>query len=286
MILVIGATGTVGRELVRLLASRGTPLRALVRTPLRAEKITYTGVEVVFGDLSRLETLEPAFDGAEKVFLLTPSHPGQVDLEANAIAKAKQAGVKYIVKLSTLGAREDSPIAMSRWHRQAERLVEQSEMVCSFLRPQHFMQNIMTFASGIREQGTLRAPMKSGRMSLVDARDVAAVAATLLTKPRPDNKIIRITGPERLSFQDLADILFDALGKVIRYEDVSEEAWQAEWRQAGHDDWLIDDQIEIFRQFRDLQSPMVNDTVERITGRKPRTFADFVRDHAFSFRED
>ena len=286
MILVIGATGTVGRELVRLLASRGTPLRALVRTPLRAEKITYTGVEVVFGDLSRPETLEPAFDGAEKVFLLTPSHPQQVDLEANAIAKAKQAGVKYIVKLSTLGAREDSPIAMSRWHRQAERLVEQSEMVCSFLRPQHFMQNIMTFASGIREQGTLRAPMKSGRMSLVDARDVAAVAAILLTKPRPDNKIIRITGPERLSFQDLADILFDALGKVIRYEDVSEEAWQAEWRQAGHDDWLIDDQIEIFRQFRDLQSPMVNDTVERITGRTPRTFADFVRDHAFSFRED
>ncbi|HEX7343813.1 MAG TPA: SDR family oxidoreductase [bacterium] len=286
MILVIGATGTVGRELVRLLASWGTPLRALVRTAERAKKIASAGIEVVIGDLSLPESLEPAFEGVARLFLLTPSHPRQVDLEANAIAKAKQAGVKYIVKLSTLGAKEDSPISMSRWHRQAERLVEKSEIAYSLLRSQHFMQNILTFAPSIRKQAMLRAPMETGRMSLVDARDVAAVAATLLTKPRLDEKILRITGSERLSFQDLADKLSDALGKIIRYEDISEEAFRAEWRQAGHEDWLIDDQIEIFRRFRDLQSPLVNDTGERITGRKPKTFADFARDYASSFKQN
>ena len=280
MILIIGATGTVGRELVKLLATRGIPLRVLARDPARAKAIVLPGVEIAVGDLATPETLAPAFTGIAKLFLLTPSSPKQVMLEFKAIEKAKQAGVKHVVKISTLGAKEDSPISMCRWHRQAEIMVEKSGIEHTFLRPQHYMQNFLAFAPIIRAEGILRAPMETGRMGLVDARDVALVAAEMLTQPHPNERILRITGGEQLSFQNLAEHLSRAVGKSIVYKDIGEDVCRAELKNSGFEDWLIEDQIQIYRMFNGLLTPLVNDTVERVTGKKPRSFLQFALDYA------
>jgi len=283
MILIIGATGTVGRELVRLLATRGIPLRALTRDPARAEAIAYPGVEIVIGDLAAPETLAPALAGIGKLFLLTPSSPEQAQFETQVIELARQTSINYIIKLSSLGASEASPIAMSRWHRRIEKIIETSGIAWTFLRPQNFMQNLLGSSVSIRSQGVLKAPMGKGRMSLVDARDVAAAAAAVLTQPGHEGKIYRLTGSQALSFGDIAAAFSEILGRPIRYEDVTEDQIRLELEQAGFPPWLIDDQIAIYRHFRGVKNPLINTTLEQLTGRQPRTLKEFIRDYRAEF---
>ena len=283
MILVIGATGTVGRELAKVLATRGIPVRALTRDPARAGAIALPGVEIATGDLAAPKTLAPALAGIGKLFLLTPSSPEQVQFETQVLEMARQASINYIIKLSSLGASEASPIAMSRWHRQIEKAIETSGIAWTFLRPQNFMQNLLGGSGSIQSQSILKAPMGVGRMSLVDARDVAAAAAAVLTQSGHEGKIYRLTGSQALSFDEIAAALSEILGRQIRYEDVTEDQARLELQQVGSPPWLIDDQIAIYRHFRNVQNPLMNRTIEQLTGRQPRTLKEFIRDYRAEF---
>ncbi|RJP82414.1 MAG: SDR family oxidoreductase [Candidatus Zixiibacteriota bacterium] len=284
-ILLTGATGTVGRELVRLLLERGVPVRVLVRRPRLAAAALGPKVEIHYGDLSQPATLPGAVEGAVKVFLLTPSSPEQVTLETNLVAAAVKAGtVRHLVKLSSLGAAEDSRVAMSRWHWQVEKRIEETGLPFTFLRPHNFMQNLLDFAPEIRAQRVFRAPMKSGKMSMVDARDVAAVAAVALTQGGHEGKVHRITGPERLSFAEAAERISQAIRRQVTYQNITEEAAREDMARAGWPQWLIEDQLELYRFFSAGRSMLLTDTVARVTGQPAIPFARFAKDYRVYFK--
>jgi uncharacterized protein YbjT (DUF2867 family) len=284
VILVLGATGKVGQEVVRQLAAAGVPVRALVRDPARASHIRLPGVEIAVGDLGQPETLDRALTGVDRLFLLSPPHPDQVELQGNGIDAARRAGTRHIVKVSVAGG-PDSGTQIGRWHWTTEKQIEASGVVFTFLRPNFYMQQMLIFAPSIAATGSFSLPMGTGEVSLVDARDVAAVAVCALTEEGHDRKIYDLTGPEALSFDAIADELSRATGKRISYVHVPPEYARKQLFGSGMPRWLVDDMLILCASFRDGYGAGVSSTVRDVTHQPPRTFGQFARDYAQVFRE-
>src|SRR5690606_26904549 len=194
MIVVTGATGTIGSELVRLLAERGEQVRALSRRPQNADiSVPATWIQV---DLADRGALPEALAGAEKLFLLTDNGEDMVRLQKNAIRAAAKAGVEHIVKLSALGATDRSKSVIGLWHYNIERELRESGITWTMLRPHHFMQNLLDQRRAIAEEGVVRSPSQEGRIPFIDARDIAAVAAEVLTRSGHEGAIHTLTGSE------------------------------------------------------------------------------------------
>ncbi|HZE89355.1 MAG TPA: SDR family oxidoreductase [Verrucomicrobiae bacterium] len=285
MILVTGATGNTGMEVVRQVTARGGRVRALVRSPEKAVTVTGGGgIETAAGDLAHPETLARALAGIEKVFLLSTGDPRQVELQGNLVVAAKKSGVKHIVKMSALGAALNSPSALARWHAQTENQIEKSGMAFTHLRPHFFMQNVLMFAPTIAKDGSMYAPMRDGRIGLVDTRDIAAVAAVALTGPGHEGKAYDITGPEALSFADLAAKVGAATGRSVKYVDVPPAAAKQAMLGMGMKEWMADNMIAIYGGFAEGHAAAVTDIVPRVTGRPGRTFDQFVKEYAHAFK--
>lgn len=203
-ILITGATGNIGADVVRLLSARGVPMRALIRNRAKAKSIELPNVEIMEGDMDKPRTLEPAMAGVDRVFLVSSPDPRQAELQANVIDAAKQAGVRHIVKLSAMGAALDGLSVFQKWHAETEQYLAQSGVPFTLLQPNSFMQNALTFADTIAKEGKFYGSMKDGKASFVDLRDVAAVAASTLADPGHEGKTYVITGPEAFSFSDMA----------------------------------------------------------------------------------
>jgi uncharacterized protein YbjT (DUF2867 family) len=187
-------------------------------------------VEVVVIDYDKPESLAAAFKDADKLFLLTHDSPKSAKHASNLVAEAKESGIRHIVKLSALGADMESVVASLRLHRQAEKIIEESGIPYTFLRPGEFMQNFVNFDSQtIKEQGAFYLPaVGDPKVSFVDVRDIAAVAVKALTDDdgnddKHKGKVYTITGPEALSYYQAAEILSNATGKKISYVNVSKE---------------------------------------------------------------
>jgi uncharacterized protein YbjT (DUF2867 family) len=284
VILVTGATGKVGQEVVRQLATAGVPARALVRDPTRASSIRIPGIEIVVGDLARPETLPPAFAGVERVFLLTPAAPDQVELQSNALEAARRAGALRIVKLSVAGG-PDSGTQIGRWHWATEKQIEASGLGFTFLRPTLYMQQMISYAPSIAATGAFSAPMGAGEIAVVDTRDVASVAVTVLTEDDHDRRIYDLTGPEALSYDRMADAISDAIGKKVVYAHVPPEYTRKQMLADGLPRWLADDMLVLAASFRDGYGATVTATVAEVTKHPPRSFRQFARDYAHVFRE-
>ncbi len=282
-ILVTGATGRIGREVVRLLSERDAPVRVFVRTREAAASLERLGVDTAVGDFENPETLEPALDGVRHLFLLTPADPGMVDHQGQAVEAAKRAGVAYIVKISTLGADPASPVSLGRWHAHAEQHIEGSGIAYTHLRPHYFMQNTLSFAPSIAAENRFFAPMRDGRIGLVDCRDVAAVAAHLLTASEHENRVYEITGGAALSFADLAAHIGEAVGRSVTYVDVPPSEAEKAMLAAGVPGWLAEALIGLYGIFSANHASTLTRVVEDLTGKAPRTFADFAREHADVF---
>lgn len=284
-ILVTGATGNIGSILVEKLATANVPARALVRSHGKAEGIEKLGLEAVIGDLDKPETLQPALEGIEKVFLLSSPDPRQAELQSNLIQAAKSAGVSHIVKLSAIGVGgELDSITLGRLHRETEKEIESSGINYTHLRPNGFMQNAFTFAGMIKSQGTFYAPLGDAKVSYVDARDVASVAFTALTEDGHEGKAYEITGPESLSYDDVARELSLALGREVKYVNVPIAAARGAMLGMGMSEWLANALVELFNHYRDGKAARVTDTVREVTGREPITFSQFARDNAETFK--
>jgi uncharacterized protein YbjT (DUF2867 family) len=282
MILVIGATGTVGRQLVaELLADGGMGVRALSRTPERAG--LPGGVELVAGDLGRPETLSAALAGVERVFLLSggPEGPGH---DANLIRAAKQAGVAHVVTLSVLGAGHGADDPITRWHLAGERAVVDSGIPWTILRPGAFMSNALMWAASITAQDAVYAPFTQAKTAAIDPADIAAVAARALTEPGHENKIYPLTGPDLLSAADQVETLADALGRPLRLVDVPPEAAKGGMVEAGMPAELADAVIASMAQAGTDHAMAVLPTVEELTGRPARSFAEWTTVHLEAFR--
>jgi uncharacterized protein YbjT (DUF2867 family) len=284
VILVTGATGKVGQEVVRQLAAAGVPVRALVRDPLRASHIRLPGVQIAVGDLSKPETVDAAMDGVERVFLLSSPDPDQVNLQSNAIDSARRMGARHVVKVSVAGG-PDAGTQIGRWHWTTETQLKDSGLEFTILRPASYMQQLILFAPQIAATSSFQLPMGTGAVAVVDTRDVAAVAVRSLTEPGHQQRIYDLTGPEALTFEEMADELSHAAGKKITYVHVPPEFARKQLLQLGLPRWLVEDMIVLSASFREGYGAEVSTAVRDVTHHAPRSFSEFARDYAAVFRE-
>jgi uncharacterized protein YbjT (DUF2867 family) len=285
MMLVIGATGQTGGEVARSLAGAKIPTRALVRDPAKASALKTAGVEVVQGDLDDARTLDQAMGGIERVFIATSPDLRMAAVQIAAVNAAKRAGAKHAVKISSIGAAVDSPFLLGRLNYEAEEALKKSGMAWTVLRSNFFMQNFLRFAPSIAGEGTIYAPTGTGRGSQVDARDVAAVAVGVLTKPGHAGETYVVTGPEAVSYQDCAERIGLAIGRSVRHADVPAETARQGLLAGRVPEWYVDDLIALMSTvYAKGFAAEVTDVVKTVAGKAPRTFYQFAQDHAELFR--
>jgi uncharacterized protein YbjT (DUF2867 family) len=285
MILITGATGTVGRgvvgELQRLGAAR---VRALVRDAARASFIRDAGFETVEGDFDKPETLGAALEGVETALLLTPPSPHTVEYQSAFVEASKRAAVRRVVKLSSIGADSSAPEGFVKWHGQTEELLKSSGLGWTILRPNFFMQNLLGQARTIATQGAIYQVGGDARASLIDARDIASVAARTLADEGHEGKTYTLTGPEAVSYADAAARLSDATGKGVSYVAITPEQFREGALAQGLPEWLVSALERLNELFASGEAAGVTDDVRRVGGREPTTFDEFARDHARVFK--
>lgn len=275
LILVTGGTGQMGREVMRSLEAR-CRLRALVHSDVSDAEIArrYPQVERVQCDLLDAATLGPAFAGVDRVFLLTPSVPEQVRLEENALDAALAAGVQRIVYLSATDVAME--IELSAAHREIERRLADSGVSHTVVRPEYLLSNLLGELDELAS-GRLVAPSGDGRCPFVDPRDVGAVAAAVLLAPEPLPGPVAVTGPESLSWAQLAGRLQAALGRPVQHIDPDPANWVRGVVSAGMSPWLAHALAEYFEALRGHPLEASDDT-RRVIGRSPRSVEDFTDD--------
>lgn len=279
MILVTGATGTVGSELARQLIDAGRPLRIFVRNPAKAAEFAGRA-EIAVGDLSLPETLPAALDGVDELFLVTYEKAHDIAV----LAAAKKAGVRHIVKLST-GEATEARVRIGKWAREREILIERSGIAWTFLRPDMFMSNSLEWwAPSIKAQGAVYFPGGKGKAAPVAPADIAAVAARVLTTPGHDGCAYDITGPQQLSIEEMVQTIGRVLGKPIQYTNIPPLAagfWMA---RSGMSLQMVAAVLEVIGTMRRGEMSPLSDTVQQITGRSPITYEAWCRAHIESFR--
>lgn len=284
-VLVAGATGNIGGEVVRELLQKHIPVRALVRDRTKASHLAAQGIELAIGDLSQPETLDAAMQGTDAAFLVLPNLPNQVELECGFIDAAKRAGVRHLVKLSVMGAGE-LPSTLQRWHGQIEQHLEQSGMAWTQLRPNMFMQNIRWFTQTIAQAGVIYNTIGDTPISHVDARDVAAVAAICLAEPGHEQQRYVLTGPEAITFAEIAEQFSQILDRPIAAVQIPAADLKAARLAGGEPEWYLDAELELFDCWQKGAGSTVTDCVQTLTGRPANAYANFVRDYAQAHRQD
>jgi uncharacterized protein YbjT (DUF2867 family) len=284
MILVVGATGTNGREVVTRLAAAGRRVRALVRSPAKFADLRLPNVEVVPGDLDDPASLDAALNGVDRAFIVTAVDQRAVQWCRSFFAAARRAGAPHVVKFSGLGAAESAAAAILRQHGETDQALKDSGLPHTILRPNSFYQNMLWSAGTIKDHGAFYLPMRDARQGLVDVRDIAAVAAAVLTSQGHEGRTYDITGPEALSYHDVAAQLSKVLGRPIRYVDVPPAAAEESMLKAGMPAWNAAAVAELYGAFAAGQFADTTDVVAKVTGRPPLSFEQFARDHAALFR--
>lgn len=284
-ILITGATGTVSGALLDALSDTDVDLRALVRDESKAEGIESRGVEVRVADLDTPESLPAAFEGVHDLWLLNGNDPRAPENSMNAVWAARQAGVERVVRLSGVGAAHDAPTRSLRLHALADAELEDSSLRWTILRPHFFMQNLLGSADGIAEQGAFYLNIGEGRLGMVDVRDVAEVAAKVLTDEpdRHHGKAYTLTGPEAVSFAQVAAHLHEATGNDVSYVAVPDDAARQAMLDAGLSEWLAAMLVEYGQAHATGWGDFTTNDVEEVLGRPPPRFADFARDHDAAF---
>ena len=276
MICVTGAGGTLSSEIIRQLEEKA-PFRAAYFSARAAENARTRGIDAVVIDYNQPKTLRAAFQGCDTLFLLGPNALNQTELELNAVEAAKAAGVQHIVKQSVMGAAEEA-YSLANIHRPVEKAIEGSGLAWTFLRPNSFMQNTVTFmAQTIRTEGAFYSASGQARISHVDVRDIAAVAVTALRAPGHEGRIYTLTGPEALTFDDVADALSKGLDCVIRHISLPPADLKAAMLAEGMPEAIADRMLDLERYFREDRASGITDDVRQVTGRAPRRFAEYVR---------
>jgi uncharacterized protein YbjT (DUF2867 family) len=289
-ILVSGASGSVGSEVVRqLFSSTDVNIKAAARSVEKIKNLESDRVKAISIDYNKPESLKDALKNVDRLFLLTPDVPNADELASNLVNEAKRTGVRYIVKQSVMGADEDANVGTMRLHRKAERIIEESGIPYTFLRPNEFMQNFINFhGHSIKNNNAFYLPLEDARVSVVDVRDIAAVAVKALTENgdnnKYDNKKYLVTGPEALSYHQMADLLSNTTGKKISYVNISDEEARAAMKEMGMDEWLISTISELSNYFKKGHASQVSSAVEEVTGKKPVSFSQFANDYAEVFR--
>jgi uncharacterized protein YbjT (DUF2867 family) len=276
MILVTGATGNVGSAAVGLLAGRH-PVRALVRDRSR---VPHRNVEIVTGDFDRPDTLDAAMGGIDTVLLVSPAVPAQ---EIAVIDSAVRQGVSHIVKV-TSKASADSPVDRRRGQAQIEAHLETTGLAYTLLRSNAYMQNLLALAPMIRQTGGFVMSAGDGQVGMIDARDVAAVAAAVAAAPKEHaGQTYWLTGPSLISYADVARELSAALGHEIGYRRISPAEHRTAMIAAGVPEAVAISNAQAFGLIAEGDAAWLSDDVKSITGTPPRPLRSFITDHITAF---
>lgn len=280
-VLVIGATGSVGSELVTQLVRRGEKVRAATREPAAARS-PHSAVEFVEFDFERAQTFAAALDGVDRVFLI--ARPGDDHADRVAfplIDEMKRAGVRHVVNLSAMGVETRDDFAL----RKVEGYLEDSGVGFTHLRPNFFMQ---VFSSGpllldIRSTGAIHIPAADAKLSYIDVRDIAAVAAATLTEEGHTGRAYPLTGGQALDHHEIARAISGASGRTVQYVPISEEAARSALASAGLSSERTERLIGFYRLVRQGFCAPISSDVQTVLRRPPISFAQFAKDHASSW---
>lgn len=277
MILVTGATGNIGPNVVRSLLASGIAVRA----GIHVQPLDMDGIETCTIDFDMPETLPSALEGVDSLFLLS----SEVAHEEAMVAAAREAGIARIVYVSSFRADADA-FLVGQLHRRIELQIEASGMQWTFLRPNYLMQNFLwLMADDIRKDDAFYDSIGDAQVSCFDARDVGPAVATVLTEPGHVGKAYDLSGPEAISYHDAAAILSDTLGRSIRYVQVDDEEYRGRLKAKGIPPHYVDFLVDVNRVAREggTNDHVVTTAFQEITGSPPNSFARFCRDHAGHF---
>ncbi|HWZ98940.1 MAG TPA: SDR family oxidoreductase [Candidatus Dormibacteraeota bacterium] len=281
MILVTGATGTVGREVVAQLLAAGAKVRAMTRNPAKAK--LDSRVELVKGDFEDPASLSAAVKAVERVFSLTTG-PQTGQHEKNLAQAGKSAGVRHIVKLSAMGGDGETKNDIRKWHDEGEQAFRDSGIPLTVLYPGAFMSNALHWRETIRAAGKVFSNYGDGKLPPVHPRDIAAVAVRALTTAGHEGKSYPLTGPEALTVAEQVKILAGTIGKPVEYVPVTDDAARAGMQRAGLPAELVNALIPFAAFVRSGKAAQVFPTIQQVTGRQPFSFSDWSRENAAAFQ--
>jgi NAD(P)H dehydrogenase (quinone) len=268
-IAVTGATGQLGRLVVRHLADLGAPMRLLVRDPARAPQVA--GAEVVAADYERPETLRAGLEGVRTVFLVSAHEAAdRMDLHRSVVAALAEAGIERVVYTSFLGAAPQASFTFAREHAHTERAIREAGMQLTSLRDGLYGE----YAPLLAQDGVIRGPAGDGRVAWVAREDIARVAAHVLTTDGHEGQIYDVTGPEAVTLTETAAILSEVSGRPVRYEEETVE--QARASRAYAEDWEIDGWVGTYVAIATGEVGVTSHTVELLTGRRPWTLRELL----------
>ena len=284
-IVVTGATGTVGISILPFLLQKDVAVKAITRSA-HYLNMTDPKLTVVEADIARPETLQDTLQQADALFL-TGGLLEMDTIQKGVIDAAQTQGVPFIVKLSAMGAASDSPVKMFQRHYTVEEYLKASGMAYCLLQPNSFTQNLFMYAPSIKEQGTIHAALGEGKVSYIDVRDIARVAAAVLLS-EPDkhrNQTCVLTGPEAQSMQQNADTIGEVIGKKITYHPISYQESREAMLGYGMQEWLVDDLVGLARIGAEGDASRVTNDVEEVTGKAPHSVRQTVEEYQDIFRQ-
>jgi len=280
LILVVGATGNTGSGLVPALLAAGARVRALVRTPAKAEALRRQGAEVVVADLGKPESLATVVAGVDRIYLCLFNGPEQANHGRNLIAAARQSGRPHVVFHAASGSDRSRII---RHINEVETELRASGLPWTIIRPTFYLQNTMMAIPTVASQGAIYLPMKQGRMAMTDVRDIVDVAARLLLEGGHEGRTYTLTTPEAFTIDEFATALGTVLGKPVKYVDVPIAAARESMVGMGMDPWVVDGYMELFEGFADNWGNKTSDDTRQILGRPARGYRQFVADFRGAF---
>jgi uncharacterized protein YbjT (DUF2867 family) len=289
-LLVTGSTGNIGSELIKILSKENVHIRAAVHSISKSDKILSLGIrDIVEIDYDKPSEIQLSiFKDVDKIFLLTPNFDTKGILKI--LENAKKAGVKYIIYVSSDSVSLASSTSSKgiEIFKEKEKIVQESGITYTILRPTAYMQNFLNCRFTIKKQNKFYLPWGSGKIRSVDTRDIASIAAKILISDSKNykNKIYSITGPEALSCNDIAKIFSKVLGFDVGYVNVSEEEAFNEMKKMGLSDILIEYILELSSIIKQDSASYISSSVEEVTGKKPITFKTFVNDYKDVFKQN
>jgi uncharacterized protein YbjT (DUF2867 family) len=284
MILITGASGSVGKAVLQEASRKALKVRGMFRSKEEAAKAP-SGCETVLADYSDRQSLRNALNGVASVYVVCSPIPQLVELESNMLEACKESGVKHVVLNSAMGA-GDYAKSFPSWHRKVEDKLKATGLSYTILRPNGFLQNIVTYnAPSIRSQGLFCAAMGDAKVSYLDVGDIAVVAVKALQGGVHAGKTYELNGPEAISNQELAKRISKAAGRTVNYVDIPESAQREAMLGLGMPEWQVTALLDLQQYYKQGRGAKTDGLLRSLIEREPVTLDQYLTANAREFRD-